>query len=82
MPNSWSQEQLAEATEAGRIDTVVLAFTDHYGRLMGKRLDAEFFLGDPSGTHACDYLLTVAMEMAPFLGPDFSRASAVNRVER
>ena len=72
MPNSWSQEQLAEATEAGRIDTVILAFTDHYGRLMGKRLDAEFFLGDPSGTHACDYLLTVDMEMEPVDGFAFS----------
>ena len=72
MPNSWSQEQLAEATEAGHIDTVVLAFTDHYGRLMGKRLDAEFFLGDPSGTHACDYLLTVDMEMEPVDGFAFS----------
>ena len=27
-----------------RIDTVLVAFTDLYGRLMGKRYDAEFFL--------------------------------------
>lgn len=70
--NGWTQQDLVEATEAGRIDTVILAFTDHYGRLMGKRLDAEFFLEDPSGTHACDYLLTVDMEMEPVDGFAFS----------
>ena len=72
MTDTWSHEQLVEATEAGRIETVVLAFTDHYGRLMGKRLDANFFLEDPSGTHACDYLLTVDMEMEPIEGFAFS----------
>jgi len=72
MAETWSQDQLAEAAEGGLIDTVILAFTDHYGRLMGKRLDAEFFLQDPSGTHACDYLLTVDMEMEPVEGYDFS----------
>ena len=72
MADTWSQEQLVEATEDGSIDTVILAFTDHYGRLMGKRLDAEFFLEDPSGTHACDYLLTVDMEMEPLDGFAFS----------
>jgi len=70
--NGWNEQELTEATEAGRIDTVILAFTDHYGRLMGKRLDAEFFLEDPSGTHACDYLLTVDMEMEPVDGFAFS----------
>ena len=70
--NGRNEQELTEATKAGRIDTVVLAFTDHYGRLMGKRLDAEFFLEDPSGTHACDYLLTVDMEMEPVDGFAFS----------
>tara|TARA_B100000579_G_C22815554_1_gene847651 strand:+ start:673 stop:2037 length:1365 start_codon:yes stop_codon:yes gene_type:complete len=72
MTNTWSYEGLAEASRADRIDTVILAFTDHYGRLMGKRLDAEFFLEDPTGTHACDYLLTVDMEMEPVDGFSFS----------
>ena len=52
----------------GDIDTVVVAFTDHYGRTLGKRFDADFFLDScavGSGTHACDYLLTVDMEMEP-----------------
>ena len=44
MAEPWSQNQLTVATEAGLVDTIILAFTDHYGRLMGKRLDTEFFL--------------------------------------
>ena len=32
-----------ELIESGEIDTVIVAFTDHYGRLMGKRFDAGFF---------------------------------------
>ena len=63
-------EALAAEVEAGTIDTVVAAFTDHYGRCMGKRLDAEFFLDEVAeqGTHGCDYLLTVDMEMEPVPG--------------
>jgi glutamine synthetase len=41
---------------------------------MGKRLDAGFFL-DPvagNGVHACDYLLTVDMEMEPVAGYTFA----------
>ena len=62
--------QLEEAVAAGRVDTVVLAFTDLYGRFMGKRLDAGFFLDTAAseGTHACDYLLTADMEMEPVQG--------------
>jgi glutamine synthetase len=52
------------------VDTVVVAFTDHYGRLHGKRYDAEFFLDGvySAGSHGCDYLLTVDMEMEPVPG--------------
>lgn len=67
-------EQLRESVTAGEIDTVLVAFTDHYGRLVGKRFDAEFFLEDAidHGTHACDYLLTVDMEMEPVPGYRFA----------
>jgi len=67
-------EQLRESVAAGEIDTVLVAFTDHYGRLVGKRFDAEFFLEDAidHGTHACDYLLTVDMEMEPVPGYRFA----------
>ncbi len=62
-------EVLGDEVEAGAIDTVIVAFTDHYGRTMGKRFDAEFFLDSlDTGTHACDYLLTVDMEMEPVEG--------------
>ena len=61
---------LASKVADGSIDTVVVGFTDHYGRLCGKRFDAGFFLEScvDDGTHACDYLLTVDMEMEPVDG--------------
>jgi len=66
--------ELAEQVKAGAIDTVLAAFTDLYGRLMGKRFDAGYFLHHTakSGTHACDYLLTVDMEMEPVPGYRFA----------
>ena len=39
-----SIEELRGEVERGEIDTVVVAFTDMQGRLMGKRLEAEYFL--------------------------------------
>ena len=39
-------DQLRELVERGDIDTVIVGFTDHYGRLMGKRYGAEMFLDD------------------------------------
>jgi glutamine synthetase len=69
-----SLDELAELVAAGEIDTVVAGFTDHYGRLAGKRFDAGFFLETVAtdGTHACDYLLTVDVEMEPVPGYDFA----------
>jgi glutamine synthetase len=62
--------QLTEMVEHGQIETVVAGFTDHYGRLMGKRFDAGLFVEQicEHGAHACDYLLTVDMEMDPVPG--------------
>lgn len=56
------------------IETIVVGFTDHYGRLMGKRFDADFFIESAldSGTHSCDYLLTTDMEMEPVPGYEFA----------
>ena len=69
-----SLDELANLVEAGDIDTVIIAFCDHYGRLLGKRLDAEYFLAEAArnGTHACDYLLTTDMEMEPVPGFEFA----------
>jgi glutamine synthetase len=65
-----SLEQLREMVADGRIETVVAGFTDHYGRMMGKRFDAGMFVDEicSHGGHACDYLLTVDMEMEPVPG--------------
>src|SRR6476646_5856448 len=66
-----SFEELRAAVEAGEVDTVVVAFTDMQGRLMGKRLHAEFFLEEMDAGHgveACNYLLALEMEMDPVPG--------------
>ena len=48
-----SLDELRADVESGAIDTVVVAFTDMQGRLMGKRMQAEFFLEDsPPGVVA------------------------------
>ncbi|MEM9920800.1 MAG: glutamine synthetase family protein, partial [Bacteroidota bacterium] len=67
-------EQLKQKVSKGKIDTIIVAFPDHYGRLSGKRFDAQFFLESAaeSGTHACDYLLTTDMEMEPVPGYRFA----------
>src|SRR5215213_4069175 len=67
-------EQLKGMVTQGEIETVVAGFTDHYGRLMGKRFDAEMFVEEIAkhGGHACNYLLTVDMEMEPVPGYTFA----------
>jgi glutamine synthetase len=67
-------EQLKGMVKKGEIETVLAGFTDHYGRLMGKRFDAEMFVDEVAegGGHACDYLLTVDMEMEPVPGYQFA----------
>ena len=67
-------QKLQDKIASDAIETVVVAFTDHYGRLMGKRFDAEFFAEQAavSGTHGCDYLLTTDMEMDPVPGYRFA----------
>ena len=69
-----SPEQLKEAVAQDLIETVIVGFTDHYGRMMGKRFDAGFFLESIAdhGTHGCDYLLTTDMEMEPVPGYRFA----------
>ena len=67
-------DDLRGRVERGDIETVVVGFPDHYGRLMGKRFDADYFVSDGAahGTHACDYLLTTDMEMDPVQGYRFA----------
>jgi glutamine synthetase len=64
-------EELRADAATGEVDTVIAAFTDMQGRLMGKRLDAEFFLHELEGGHGsegCNYLLALEMEMDPVPG--------------
>ena len=66
-----SLDELRGEVESGAIDTVVVAFTDMQGRLMGKRLDGEFFLEELEAGHpveSCNYLLALEMEMDPVPG--------------
>ena len=67
-------DELRDLVARGDIETVVVGFTDHYGRLLGKRFDAEMFVDDivEEGAHACDYLLTTDMEMEPVPGYNFA----------
>ena len=66
-----SVDELRADVETGAVDTVIAAFTDMQGRLMGKRLDAEFFLDElDSGNtvEGCNYLLALEMDMDPVPG--------------
>lgn len=75
MKDALTLEKLEKMILAGDIDTVLVAFPDHLGRLMGKRVTGSHFLDHlvPDGMEACDYLLTVDIEMNP--QPGFKMAS-------
>lgn len=58
-------EQLNGLIDAGEIDTVIIAFTDMQGRLVGKRASARLFKEELAehGAECCNYLLAVDVEM-------------------
>ena len=62
--------QLKSQVKSGAIDTVLVAFPDPFGRLVGKRFRADYFLDSVvrHGTHGCSYLLTVNLDMDPLDG--------------
>ena len=68
-------DELRTEVENGTIDTVVTAFTDMQGRLVGKREHAAYFLEETAehGLEGCNYLLALDMEMDP--QPGYSMAS-------
>jgi len=59
-------DQLRAEVADGRVDTVLVAFTDMQGRLQGKRLHAQYFLDEvlEHGTEGCNYLLAVDVDMS------------------
>lgn len=55
------------------IDTVIVAFPDVFGRLIGKRVTGRHFLETAhKGSHGCNYLLTVNLDMEPLPGFPFA----------
>ncbi len=63
-------EELSKRVKEGATDTVVVALTDMQGRLVGKRVDGEFFLEEVAGSGAegCEYLLAMDMDNNPVPG--------------
>jgi len=57
-------DELNRLIDAKEIDTVIVAFTDMQGRLIGKRVGARFFKEEIShhGAECCNYLLAVDVE--------------------
>jgi len=62
--------QLEADIRDGVIDTVIVAFSDHQGQLIGKRTDGEFYLDvvAEQGTENCDYLIACDIEDVPIPG--------------
>src|SRR6266480_6775262 len=75
MTNRLELNELRERIGAGDVDTVLVAFPDLQGRLMGKRVTGHYFLDhvvDGEGIEACNYLLAVDVEMTPVPGYRFA----------
>ncbi|KQZ07430.1 glutamine synthetase [Agromyces sp. Root1464] len=58
-------DALHGAVTDGHVDTVIVAFTDMQGRLVGKRVSARLFLEDVAahGAECCNYLMAVDVDM-------------------
>jgi glutamine synthetase len=70
IPGKIDAKTLKKLIEDKQIETVMTAFPDLYGRLVGKRITGHFFLDEvlDDSMHACDYLLACDMEMDPVQG--------------
>jgi len=69
-----TEKDLQSLYDSGEIDTVVMAFTDMQGRLIGKRVAARHFLENIShhGAECCNYLLAVDVENNTIQGYDLA----------
>ena len=69
-----SLADLKRAVREDQIETVLAVFPDLYGRLVGKRIAAHYFLDNvvQHGMHVCDYLFTIDMEMDVVDGYEFA----------
>jgi glutamine synthetase len=63
-------EELTRRIDSGEIDTVIVVVPDVSGKLVGKRFTGRMFVDTVAahGTHGCNYLLTVDIEMEPQTG--------------
>ena len=61
----WTRSDLERAVVDGLVDTVLAGFVDMQGRIVGKRIPADYFLEEvvDEGVHFCKYLLGTDMEM-------------------
>ena len=66
--------ELQQLATSGDVETVIVCFPDMYGRLVGKRITAKYFVDEIAehGMHACEYLLACDMEMDPVPGYNFT----------
>lgn len=57
--------KLKQLVESGEVDTVIVAFTDMQGRLVGKRVAGRMFVDGAAGAGVgcCSYLLAVDVDM-------------------
>jgi len=65
MAGNLTTAELDAAIDSGEIDTVIVAFPDAQGRLVGKRVAARFWRDEvlPRGAEACNYLLSVDVDL-------------------
>ncbi|MFZ9325299.1 MAG: glutamine synthetase family protein [Ilumatobacteraceae bacterium] len=69
-----TRAELRDAIHRGDIDTVVMAFPDLQGRLVGKRTSGTFFLQqvEEHGTENCDYLIATDFDDVAVPGYKFA----------
>lgn len=65
MPGNLTVAELDAAIASREIDTIVIAFADAQGRMVGKRVSARLFQEEvrDHGAEACNYLLSVDVDM-------------------
>ena len=69
-----SPAQLEHDIRNRAIDTVLVVFPDHQGRLVGKRTDGHFYLDEVAahGTENCNYLIACDIDNEPLPGFRFA----------
>ena len=69
-----TRDELRDSIRRGDIDTVVMAFPDLQGRLVGKRTSGSFFLQqvEEHGTENCDYLIATDFDDVAVPGYKFA----------